>query len=68
MSTTWSVLDGAALNAFEGLPVPVLAEGTLLVPVDEPVGFVCCVGALPDALVVPVLACCVAEPLPCAAW
>jgi hypothetical protein len=62
MFTTWSVPEGAALVAFEGLFGLVVVEGALLEPVDEPVGFVACAGALPDALV-PVPACCVDEPL-----
>jgi hypothetical protein len=63
MFTTWSVPDGAALVAFEGLLGPVVVEGAMLVLVDELVVFVCCAGALPDALLLPVLACCVDEPL-----
>jgi hypothetical protein len=68
MFTTWSVPDGAALVAFEGVPVPVLVEGTPLGPVDELVVFVACAGAVPDALVVPVLACCVDELPPEGTW
>jgi hypothetical protein len=67
MFTTWSVPDGAALVAFEGLLGPVLAGGALLVFVDELVAFVACAGALPDALV-PVLACCVDELPPEGTW
>jgi hypothetical protein len=67
MFTTWSVPDGAALVAFERLLGPVVVEGALLGPGDEPVVFVACAGALPDALEVPVPACCVDDALPCAA-